>query len=110
MILPRHWDALTATLHAVDLEGNPEEAWRFLVYRGFVEDSAEGARRFVDLVRESLTTRHPPAGGPVGAILRTLVQEQRVDPRQDDDPEGRSTGRVWRLWKRRTAPAASPVS
>ncbi|NTX34155.1 MULTISPECIES: hypothetical protein [unclassified Myxococcus] len=105
MILPRYWDRLTATLHAVDLHRSPEEAWRFLVYQGFAEDSAEGLRFFEDVVRQSREMDHPTGSSPVGFIATELMQERLVEPRHPRDPDGRSSNRAFRLWKRRALAA-----
>lgn len=105
MILPRYWDSLTATLHAVDFNGNPEEAWRFLVYLGFVEDTPEGLRFFEDLVDRNRDRDHPTGSGPVGFITTELMRRRLVEPRHRPDPEGRSANRAFVLWKRRSLPA-----
>ncbi|MCP3102278.1 hypothetical protein LZ198_25745 [Myxococcus sp. K15C18031901] len=104
MILPRHWDALAATLNVVDLEGSPEEAWRFLVYRGFAVDTPEGARRFMDVVNESLSEQESPVGA-VGPLLRRMAHERGQDTRHPADPEGHVSRRLWRLWQRRNTSA-----
>lgn len=105
MILPRHWDRLTAALHAVDFNGNPEEAWRFLVYQGFAEDSEEGLRFFEDVVDRNRDMDHPTGSGPVGFIAGELMREQFVQPLHSKDPEGHASKRAFLLWKRRNTPA-----
>ncbi|MFY2562147.1 hypothetical protein ACN469_31420 [Corallococcus terminator] len=105
MIPPLYWDRLTATLHAVDFNGNPEEAWRFLVYQGFAEDSEEGLRFFEDVVRENRDMDHPTGSGPVSFIAAELIRERLVRSIHPKDPEGRSSSRAFLLFKRRNTPA-----
>ncbi|MCP3167045.1 hypothetical protein [Myxococcus qinghaiensis] len=105
MILPRHWDRLTAALHAVDFNGNPEEAWRFLVYQGFTEDSEDGLRFFEDVVRRNRDMDHPTGSGPVSFISTELTHEHLVQRIHPKDPEGRASKRAFLLWKRRNTPA-----
>ncbi|WP_426744957.1 hypothetical protein VZQ01_25920 [Myxococcus faecalis] len=102
MILPRYWDRLTTSLHVVDLQGNADEAWRFLVYQGLVEDTPEGQRFFEGAIQRSQTWRGYESGGAVGFIANELKNERLLEFNQPRDPDGHGAKRAFRLWKRRS--------
>ncbi|QSQ12938.1 hypothetical protein [Myxococcus landrumensis] len=107
MILPTHWDKLTATLFAVDFNGNPEEAWRFLAYQGLVEDTPRGLKFFQDVIEENRERDLDTGQTPVGNLASALMSERLVlFESLPKDPSGRSSKRAFRLWSRRNAVAA----
>ncbi|WP_342376401.1 hypothetical protein NVS55_34595 [Myxococcus stipitatus] len=107
MILPTHWDKLTATLFAVDFNGNPEEAWRFLAYQGLVEDTPQGLKFFQDFIEQNRAQDVGTGQSPVGNLASALLSERLVVLESlPKDPSGRSAKRSFRLWSRRNAVAA----
>ncbi|AGC48337.1 hypothetical protein MYSTI_07065 [Myxococcus stipitatus DSM 14675] len=107
MILPTHWDKLTATLFAVDFNGNPEEAWRFLAYQGLVEDTPGGLEFFQDFIARNRGRDLETGQTPVGNLASALLSERLVVLESlPKDPSGRSSKRSFRLWSRRSAVAA----
>ncbi|WP_338863596.1 hypothetical protein [Myxococcus stipitatus] len=107
MILPTHWDKLTAALFAVDFNANPSEAWRFLAYQGLVEDTPRGMKFFEDFIEQNRDYEPGTGQSTVGHIVSALMSERLVAfdvlPK---DPSGRSSKRAFRLWRRRNATAA----